>query len=479
MNITKRNNGRHGSILAYFILVLILVSVIASVGAYVAQTTKVAQRRSDMIAAQQFADGGALIACSDLNKAITNRTTPLPSALALGGYTRNLTVMGPTNLYERTITTTFSNQAVKAQIWLPVVPSPAGARIVTEATTGKVKQQATVNVKLAWAYPGAIISSGTGTSGTGVDKTTAQDGNVVVDGDASGSIIVDGGPGMAIMANGHVNIDSAYASVPGSSVTMTNYGTANQIPDYTAQGTANTLFDFNRFIAVADLTTNALNTATHNNHFTNLTTFFAACNAVVGTPAGFLEGVIVVDINSKTDISASDVPNGINVKGTLFFNFGPSFGPADKIANTAALNINPANLTGLVATNPATYTTGYPPVYYDNTRNPVNIDITSRVFPNFSPSEDLPAMMYSIGILDIHGPANISGVCYTPSFMEIENKAGDDKTQYFKGSVIGGGGIYVENSKASTTIVSYDANALDKLATSGTRGKTVKAVYRK
>ena len=63
--------------------------------------------------------------------------------------------------------------------------------------------------------------------------------------------------------------------------------------------------------------------------------------------------------------------------------------------------------------------------------------------------------------------------------MEIENKVSGN-TQYFNGSLIGGGGIYIDNGKSgSKTVVAYDANALNKLATSGSKGKTIQAYYRK
>ena len=47
------------------------------------------------------------------------------------------------------------------------------------------------------------------------------------------------------------------------------------------------------------------------------------------------------------------------------------------------------------------------------------------------------------------------------------------------GEFRGGGGIFIKGDSKVANIVSYDANALDKLATSGTRGKTAVAVYRK
>src|SRR5205085_341401 len=72
---------QQGSILAYFILVLIIVSAIASVGAYVAQTANVTHHRNDMISAIEFAHGGAVIACGDLDSAYTNKGTGFPDNL--------------------------------------------------------------------------------------------------------------------------------------------------------------------------------------------------------------------------------------------------------------------------------------------------------------------------------------------------------------------------------------------------------------
>jgi Tfp pilus assembly protein PilX len=171
---------REGSILAYFILVLVAFSTMAGLAAYVTQTTRQANRRSDMIAAQQYAEAGAVIACSELNRAVTNKLGTLATSLATnsgGGYTRNDALSTTsTNVYERTIASPFTNQTVKAQIWLPTAPSPLGAKVVGVATTRQVTQQAAVNVKLSWAYPAAIISTGTGTASTGLDKGTAQDG---------------------------------------------------------------------------------------------------------------------------------------------------------------------------------------------------------------------------------------------------------------------------------------------------------------
>jgi hypothetical protein len=261
---------------------------------------------------------------------------------------------------------------------------------------------------------------------------------------------------------------------------MTNYNTVNQIPDYTSQGTSNSLFDIGRFIAVADHTTNAVS-STGNNHFTNLLSFMTAAQACNNTAAKAMEGVIVVDV-SKTDgdmnsLTLANIPNGINVRGTLLFNFiGSGWSPtSSKIVITAAVNINPADLSGLVATDPSTYTTGFPATYVDPNKNPVTINIAP--YQNFRPIDDLPALVYSIGVVDLHGPLNICGAMYTPSYMEIENKQ-PNQTQYIKGCVIMGNGIYYENNQnGSTSIISFDQSAVDALATLNGAGKEVRVAY--
>ncbi len=62
----------------------------------------------------------------------------------------------------------------------------------------------------------------------------------------------------------------------------------------------------------------------------NLASFIASVKA--HPPANPLQGVIVVNISSKemsAGIDNSDVPQGINVRGTLVFNFAAAGGHAD------------------------------------------------------------------------------------------------------------------------------------------------------
>ncbi|GDY23653.1 hypothetical protein LBMAG56_50000 [Verrucomicrobiota bacterium] len=471
----KNRPSAAGSVIAYFLFAIVIIGSIATLYAYSVQNLNLTHRRHDLAAAYEYAEAGTVIGCTALENAFTNSGGNLLSRLqaAPNSFTKNNDLSTPQQLvFERLITAPFTNQTATVQLWMANSAAPSKARIVATAKVGGVTQTNIMHVEMAFGWGAAIISDNPGSSATGTSKSVAQDGNVVVDGStsATSTTVVDGG----ILANGRANTN-ACRLVPGqmmrggqpfrASMSMTNRSTAFQIPDYTADGSADQLFDFDRFIAAAKAS---------GNYFTNLTSFVNVMKTGV-----VLEGIVAVDVakSGLPSLSPSTLPFGINIRGTLVFNFSSAYSPSDKVANTAAMNINPANLSGLIPGNPATYTTGYPPVYSNPAKNPANVDITSRGFANFTPYDDLPALMYNVGILDMHGPVNISGVVYSPSFMEIENKQ-DGQIQYFKGSLIGGGGILVENNKRATSIVSYDPNAMDILASSGTKGKSLKVVYR-
>jgi hypothetical protein len=491
----------------YLLMMLVVISLLAAAMTYVSGSVRLERRRGDLIAAQQYAEGGAVIACDELNTAYGKSGT-LATNVTSAGYTLSSALSTSAyNVYTRTISSPFTNygQTVTAQLWLSTSTSAKSAKVVTIATKDSVTQSATVNLQFSWGYPAAIISTNAGTTTTSTGKSAAQAGNVAIDGNTNGTVIVDanGGSGKAILANGSANWSSA--NVTSTQVSAHNYGTSSAIPDYTAQGTANALFDFNRFVAVADSTPNTLS-ASGTNHFASLADFMKANAAAAATPAGALEGVIVVDITATSssgktgDVGIDVLANpdnyvgttympavspstkGITVRGSLFFKFGSAYGPLDKIFNRTPMNINPANLSGFNAADPTTYPSGYPPTYYDSSKNPANIDITSKGYTNFAAGEDLPALMYSIGTVDMHGSVNISGVVYTPSYMEEENMTGEGfkiakQLQYIKGTVIVGLGYYLANNNVATTIVSYDPNALTSIATKGNAGKLLTVAY--
>ena len=469
MKLKLQRVGREqGSILGYYVMVLVVLGAIASVAGLVMQHVQLSQRRSDRKNALEYAEGAAILACQELNKAYTNSGTFFGnlSSNAAGAYSKNTAASTSSQLvYGRTVSAPFSNQTAQVQVWTTNSTSPTKARVEAYANVGSITRTSTVYMSMSFGFGAAIISDSPGSVASGVSKSAAQDGNVVVSGGSKSTTYVNGG----VLANGRVNADN-FSYVNTNTVSQRLFGTSSQIPDYTDEGSADQLFDFNRFIAAAKLS---------GNYYSNVSSFITAGKAST------LEGIVVVNVATSDTyaggIGSGDFPSGINVKGTLVFNFSGGWKASDKLVNTATMNINAANLSGMVATNPATYTTGYPPTFTNPAKDPYQIDIKSSYpqFDNFAPGDDLPALMYNIGILDIHGPVNICGVVYSPSFMEIENK-GSGATQYFNGSLIGGGGIYLDNgNKASQTVVAFDPNALDKLATSGSKGKTVQVYYRK
>jgi hypothetical protein len=496
---TFHKNGKHGEqayLMMAFLLVMLIVSVsVAAMCAYMSTSTTMAQRSTWMVDAQQYAQSAAVIAARDLNTAVTN-----PSIGTLGTKLTSISYApyvlvgnlgnGNSNVYQRTIAAgaPFTNQTATVQIWLTNSSQPPGAQIVTSATVGPVTQTATFNVGISFGYGTAILSVNDGTTDKSASKSVAQAGNVVINGSGSGSnyamVVYGGTNGLAAWANGMVNISTTNTSVvdvAANSVSSTNSSAGTPIPDYTSQGTTNTLFDISRYVAVANGTSepSTLN-PNGNNHYTNLATFISAVNRSTNA-ATALQGVVVVDVSQGDpdmgNFKTQNIPDGINVEGSLIFNFlGTGWNPTtSKIVIDTPVNINPANLSGLVPGDPSTYTSGYPPTYADPSKDPANINI-SPTHQNFTSGDDLPALIYTIGVVDLHNSLNISGAMYTPSYMEIENKHSGD-IQYMSGELIMGNGIYYENTSKAVSIITYDPNAVRNLATAGTAGKRVLAQY--
>ncbi len=82
--------------------------------------------------------------------------------------------------------------------------------------------------------------------------------------------------------------------------------------------------------------------------------------------------------------------------------------------------------------------------------------------------------------MDIHHEANISGVVYSPDFVEIEQKKKDNEVQYINGAVIGGTGIYLEsNSCGGGIAVILDPDTFDNLKVNASLSAMKKASWKR
>ncbi|GAB4140190.1 MAG: hypothetical protein Fur0037_06660 [Planctomycetota bacterium] len=309
----------------------------------------------------------------------------------------------------------------------------------------------------------------------GGGKAQAQTGDVVFDDKgrpgqfylfggvrANGTIWLDGSGGLQAMTTS--NTSPTMAAFNGD-VLSNLAGTPQQIPDFTGVGT-DQLFDFGRFEAAASAGAGQV--------FTDIASFVAAMNAAnaAGQP---LEGITVLKIDSTAytspKINTTMLPGGINIRGTLVVRFSAGTDPLYKVVIDVPVTANPADLTGFDPANEATYTTGYPPTFANPSNAPWSVDI-SPAYENFTPTGDLPALMFENGVVDLHKQCNVCGAVYGPSFIEIENKGG--VTQYFNGVVIGGAGIYIEgNATSGYQAFKFSRDVIDKLETYENRGKTL------
>jgi hypothetical protein len=74
-------------------------------------------------------------------------------------------------------------------------------------------------------------------------------------------------------------------------------------------------------------------------------------------------------------------------------------------------------------------------------------DVRSKGF------EDIPAYLYSGGLIDMHGHVNISGLIYVPQAMELEAKSATTR-QYVSGAIVIRDGFYIEADNSTITVIS-------------------------
>jgi type II secretory pathway pseudopilin PulG len=360
----------------------------------------------------------------------------------------------------------------------PVKPYDRVQMVVTAFRPGVER---TIEIDLSQEFvlfEGAIVSDAVPT-GPSVDpgdgdsgKREAQDGHIVFDAKGNPDQLYVNG---SIMSNGDIvdqdgnvlTTENANSSIQfAGSMDSGMAGTPQQIPDYTSIGSQDQLFDFDRFIAAAR--------AGAGREFTSVADFVATMNAynALGVP---LEGITVLNLPSDADdIEREDLPGGINIRGTLLFNFEAGTDPFYKVFVRADCAINAADLTGLVPSDASTYTSGYGLPYDNPALMPSAVDISGGGFENFKSDDDIPALMFNTGIVDQHGTTNICGLIYGPSFVELENKYGG--LQYYSGAIMGGSGVYVEGHADGTTIINFDRSTINRLATQAGKGKGLQLI---
>jgi hypothetical protein len=332
---------------------------------------------------------------------------------------------------------------------------------VTRTVRANVKAQVTV-------YSGAIISDATQIPGAGSGKGWSI---------AKQTVVMDGAKQYVwggIRSNAGVYLDGSATPITAQNAesSLTHFsgelkseleGTSEEIPDFTNPGSTTQLFDFGRFKAAAAAGAGAVYTVDQ---------FVAAMNTANAANVP-LEGIIYVTVDASHSANLSNITGskGINIKGTLVFHFVNVSDAFYKVVISKALNINAAPLTASFdPMDSSTFSTGYPPTLSAG-KDPRSVDITGAGYTNFGPDDDLPALMFDTGTVDIHGEANVSGVVYGPSFIEIENH---NDRQYFNGALIGGAGIYIAGNTGSgaSQVFVHDPAAVDALATFANVGKT-------
>ncbi len=302
----------------------------------------------------------------------------------------------------------------------------------------------------------------------GAKKGLAQDGHIVFEDKGrtdqlwiAGDMIANGGVYFekTLLETRSANEDLAFQGLLANDLAE---DPDEKIPDYTTLGSPDQLFDFDRFLAAARAGAGV--------EYTSIEDFISDMNTLNGSGL-FMEGIIVLSLNEddETSINAGDIPLGVNIRGTWLWNFEAGTDEMHKVFVKCDINVNPADVSGLVFDDPDTYTTGYGGAWTNDALRPHNVDISGDGFENFKEEDDLPAIMFNTGIVDQHGGCNICGLIYGPSFIEIENKFGN--LQYFNGSIMGGGGVYIEgNASSGNTVIRFDANTIDLLATTGGKG---------
>ena len=311
--------------LGYLFIALVIMATVAALGTLVVQNLNFAQRRQNIVNARQVAQAGAAICAREVEQAFTNGGGGLISNLTATlpkVYAMNSALSSDTQLvYERTITDPFTNQTVLAQVVdYQFTNSPKG-RIHRKGDGGPDQPKQRNQYGNDFRCSGGDHQHGAGRPHHGHIQKRRP-------GWKRGGGGIEQGPGKSGWGN-RCERHRQHKRVLGRFRAGNLYASAGQLPDYTNPGSPKQLFDFNRYIAVADKSAN---------HYTNFASFAAA--AKVSTKAAPLQGIVVVDFNyaekSKISMDGNDIPEWNLGPGTLVVNYAGGWSPTDKIINTAA-----------------------------------------------------------------------------------------------------------------------------------------------
>ena len=286
LNLKLKRASERGSLIIYAFLAVIILGAIAGVTTYVTHNVQTTQRRQSYGEAYNYSEAGLMLAAADVNSAFTNASSSFLDTLTwsnLASYKKDIDRSTYNTLvYARTITSPFTNQPVEVELNIPNVADPTKVSIISRASVRGVTVTNTAVVDLTFAYRAVIVSDHVGSSSGTVSEENAMLGNVVIQTAGAGSpLSVDG----RIIANGRVNVGAV--GLGSEYISMTNYGTAKEVPDYTNSGSTDQLFDFKRIIKAADL----LGT-----HYKSIDEFIR-----VAKKEEVFEGIIVVDVRREED----------------------------------------------------------------------------------------------------------------------------------------------------------------------------------
>jgi len=345
-------------------------------------------------------------------------------------------------------------------------------KVTARASGGGTTREVVAWYAFRFGFRGAIVSDNvpddSASDFRGSPKSYAKQGHIVFDGKGTtGEHVVFGD----LHSNGEVVYFEDKEKVPLTATNANDFflsyngvihanlgGSIKQIPDFTDTSSQRQLFDFDRFEAAAARGAGAI--------YNGLDEFRAALEMSRDTDQP-LEGIIYVKVDPGVEGNSPKIKGlPINVTGTLVFDFadGTDIGYKVVLDKDVPVHINAADLTDVDFTDPFSYSSGYPGTYVDESKQPFNVDITDEGFDNFTRFDDLPAVMFNNGIVDLHGELNICGVVYGPAFIEIENKGGN--VMYINGALFGGGGVYMQAGKKGEGVIAikHDANTTDDLA---------------